>query len=181
VTDRLAVTDRLDVMGRPATGLVIGRFCPPHLGHSHVIEWARARVADLVVFVNTRGGEPVPGGLRAGWLADLHPGATVVEVRHDLGTDWDDEELWARWIDLFRRSWPVGLPPGPQVLFGSEVYSGEIARRLGADLALVDPDRVAVPISSTAIRQDPLTRLDFVAPPVRAWIEAHVSAGGRLV
>ena len=30
--------------GRPATGLVIGRFLPPHLGHSHLIETAAGSV-----------------------------------------------------------------------------------------------------------------------------------------
>ena len=34
----------------------------------------------LVVMVNTRDGEPVPGELRAQWLAELHPDVTVVEV-----------------------------------------------------------------------------------------------------
>src|SRR5262245_25299812 len=53
---------------RPATGLIIGRFNPPHLGHSHMIEWAARRVDHLVVFVNTRAGELVPGELRAQWL-----------------------------------------------------------------------------------------------------------------
>ena len=53
--------------GRPATGLIVGRFNPPHLGHSYMIDWAASRVERLVVFVNTRDGELVPGSLRAGW------------------------------------------------------------------------------------------------------------------
>ena len=36
------------------TGLIVGRFCPPHLGHSHLIESAAAQVDQLVVFVNTQ-------------------------------------------------------------------------------------------------------------------------------
>jgi HTH-type transcriptional regulator, transcriptional repressor of NAD biosynthesis genes len=156
---------------RPRSGLVIGRFCPPHLGHSHMIEWAEARVEHLVVFVNTRTGEPVPGPLRARWLADLHPTVTVVEVAHDLATDWNDEELWSRWIALFRRCWPVDLGAGPDVLFGSETYTAEIARRLGARAVSVDPDRRAVPISATAVRENPAAHLDRLAAPVRAWVE----------
>ncbi len=152
------------------TGLIVGRFCPPHLGHTHLIETAAAQVGRLVVFVNTRDGEPVPGDLRAGWLADLHPQVTVVEVRHDLATDWADEELWARWVALFRARWP--LPEGPHVVFSSEPYGAELARRLGARAVLVDPDRATVPISATAIRERPLEHLDFLAPPVRAWVQA---------
>lgn len=150
----------------------MGRFCPPHLGHSHLIESAAAQVDQLVVFVTTRDGEAVPGELRASWLADLHPDVTVVEVRHDLDTDFDDEDLWQRWIALFEARWPLG--EGPDVYFSSEAYGAEIARRLGARAVDVDPDRVVVPISASMIRSEPRAHLDQLAPPVRAWVEAHL-------
>ena len=70
-----------------SSGLIVGRFNPPHLGHSFMIDWAAERVERLVVFVNTRDGELVPGELRAAWLAELHPDVIVVEVRHDLDTE----------------------------------------------------------------------------------------------
>src|SRR5436853_90478 len=81
-------------------------------------EGAAATVDRLVVMVNTRVGEPIPGGLRVGWLAELHPGVRVVEVHHDLATDFADEALWARWMALFRSHWPY--PDGPHVVFSSE-------------------------------------------------------------
>jgi NadR type nicotinamide-nucleotide adenylyltransferase len=149
--------------------LVIGRFCPPHLGHSHLIRTAAAQVDRLVVFVNTRDGEPVPGELRHQWLSDLHPDATVVHVRHELDTDFGDEVLWARWMELLRSHWP--LPEGPAVVFSSEGYGSELARRFGAEGRSIDPDRGAVPVSATMIREHPLQYLDFLAPPVRAWVE----------
>ena len=40
-------------------GLIVGRFCPPHLGHSFMIDAAAAKVDQLVVMVNTRDGEPI--------------------------------------------------------------------------------------------------------------------------
>jgi NadR type nicotinamide-nucleotide adenylyltransferase len=154
---------------RPRTGLIIGRFCPPHLGHSHLIRSAARHVDALVVFVNTQDGEPVPGELRARWLADLHPEATIVEVRHGLATDFDDPELWDRWMELLRAHWP--LDHGPDVIFSSEGYGGELARRFGAESIAVDPGRVTVPISATMIREAPLDHLHHLAPPVRAWVE----------
>ena len=150
----------------------MGRFCPPHLGHSHLIRSAAAQVDRLVVFVNTRDGEVVPGELRAEWLAELHPDVTVVEVRHDLETDFDDDDLWRRWIALFKARWP--LDEGPDVYFSSEAYGAEIARRLGARAVDVDPDRIVVPISASMIRAEPRAHLDQLAPPVRAWVEAHL-------
>jgi hypothetical protein len=126
-----------------------------------------------VVFVNTRDGEVVPGELRARWLADLHPEASVVEVRHDLETDFGSEELWARWVALFRERWPAEVGGGgPAVVFSSDPYADELARRLGAACVVVDADRATVPISATRIREQPADHLDFLAPPVRAWVEA---------
>jgi HTH-type transcriptional repressor of NAD biosynthesis genes len=149
----------------------VGRFCPPHLGHSHLIDRAAEQVDDLVVYVNAREGEVVPGELRARWLAELHPDVTVVEVPHDLDTDFGDEELWARWIELFREQWPLAVA-GPTVVFSSDAYADELARRLGATCVVVDADRLAVPISATRVREQPADHLDFLAPPVREWVEA---------
>ena len=156
---------------RPPTGLIVGRFNPPHLGHSYLIEWSAERCECLVVFVNTRDGEAVPGELRAAWLAELHPDVTVVEVRHDLRTDFDDEELWGRWMDLFRRSWPH--EDGPHAIFSSDPYLDELARRFGAAAVVVDPERQAVPISATMVREAPAEHLHRLATPVRRWVEAH--------
>jgi len=153
-------------------GLIVGRFCPPHLGHSFMIDAAASQVDELVVMVNTRDGEPVPGELRAQWLAELHPDVSVVEVRHDLPTDFDDQELWERWMALFRSRWPLA-GDGPDVVFSSEPYGDEIARRFGAEAVAVDPSRTAVPVSATLIRERPLEHLHFLAPPVRAWVEAQ--------
>lgn len=155
----------------PRHGLIVGRFNPPHLGHSFMIEWAAARCDRLVVFVNTRDGEAVPGELRAQWLGELHPDVSVIEVRHDLATDFDDEELWSRWMALFRSRWPHA--EGPHLVFSSDPYVSALADRFGAEAVVVDADRTTVPISATMIREAPADHLDRLAPPVRAWVEAN--------
>ncbi|MDG1695672.1 MAG: adenylyltransferase/cytidyltransferase family protein [Ilumatobacter sp.] len=155
-----------------STGLIVGRFDPPHLGHSFMIEWAAQRCAQLVVFVNSStSADTAPGDLRAGWLADLHPEVLVRQVRHQLWNDWEDEELWAQWMALFRSEWP--LAAGPDVVFSSDGYVNEIARRFDAQSIVVDADRVTVPISATQIRESPADHLHQLAPPVRAWVEAN--------
>lgn len=153
------------------TGLIIGRFDPPHLGHSFMIDWAAERVEQLVVFVNTRDGEWAPGHLRAAWLAELHPRATVVQVSHDLDNDFADEGLWARWMELLRARWPHAA--GPHVVFSSDAYVAELARRFGAAAVVVDADRATVPISATSVRADPAAHLHRLAPAVREWVEAN--------
>lgn len=157
---------------RVPTGLVVGRFDPPHLGHSFLIEAAARRCDSLVVFVNSSARrDAAPGALRARWLAELHPEVTVVEVVHDLPTDFGDETLWQRWIALFREHWP--LETGPHIVCSSDPYVAELARRLGAEPVVVDADRANVPISATMVRTDPAAHLAMLAPPVRAWVEAN--------
>jgi nicotinamide mononucleotide adenylyltransferase len=149
-----------------STGLVIGRFCPPHRGHSHLIATAAAGVDDLTVIVFSKDEEPVPGELRATWLAQLHPGVRVVNVHTDLVTDWDDEETWQRWVALIRGV----VPAGPDTVFSSEPYGGELARRLGAADVVVDAERAAVPVSASMIRADPGRHLRHLSPKVRMWV-----------
>ena len=150
----------------------MGRFDPPHLGHSYMIERADMHCDELVVFVNSSvERDAIPGALRARWLADLHPEVRVEELRHSLATDFDDEALWQRWMDLFRSNWPHD--DGPHVVFSSDPYVDELARRFDATAIVVDPDRSAVPISATMIRTDPGAHLHLVAPEVRAWIEQN--------
>jgi HTH-type transcriptional regulator, transcriptional repressor of NAD biosynthesis genes len=157
---------------RYGTGLIVGRFDPPHLGHSYMIDWTTERCEQLVVFVNSSPArDTAPGDLRAAWIAELHPEATVVEVRHDLATDFADEDLWARWMELFGEHWPHET--GPDAVFSSDGYVGELARRFGADAVIVDAERAAVPISATMIRSDPSTHLQRLAPVVRRWVEVH--------
>ena len=153
------------------TGLIIGRFDPPHLGHSFMIEWASERCERLVVFVNTKDGEAAPGELRADWLQELHPDVTVVRVQHSLHNDWNDTDLWDKWMALLRSKWP--FDEGPHVVVSSDAYVSELADRFGAEALVCDPDRVNVPISATLVRNDPASHLGKLAPVVRRWVEAN--------
>ena len=146
-------------------GLVIGRFMPPHLGHRHLVTQACARAARVVVLVMARDGEPVPGDLRAKWLASMCPEAEVRLVTHALPTDFGDPQLWERWMSLMRDH----LERDPDVVFSSEPYGNELARRFGARDVAVDPERSQVPISATMIRAQPLEYLDFLPPEAADW------------
>ena len=153
------------------TALIVGRFDPPHLGHSYLIDSAAALAEHVVVFVNSRATDAVDGALRRDWLAELHPNVDVREVRHDLATDFDDEELWSRWMTLFRVHWP--LDSGPHAVISSDPYVVELARRFGAESVVVDAERLTVPISATMVRAEPAAHLDRLAPPVRRWVEEN--------
>ena len=62
------------------TALVIGKFMPPHLGHLHLFEVAAGWPTRLTIVVEHIDGEPIPSALRAAWVAELCPAATVVHL-----------------------------------------------------------------------------------------------------
>jgi len=64
---------------RFGTGLVLGKFMPPHRGHLRLIDQARRRVEGLTVLGATRACEPIPGALRYRWMCELFP---TLDVRH---------------------------------------------------------------------------------------------------
>ena len=62
---------------RMTTGLVAGKFDPPHRGHALLIDTARARCDRLIVLLFDYEGQRVPAGVRAGWLRDPLPGTAA--------------------------------------------------------------------------------------------------------
>ena len=158
-----------------ASGLVLGKFLPPHAGHLHLVRAARAQVDRLTVLVCTLAREPIPGPLRAAWMRELCPDADVVHVDEELPQEpAEDPRFWERWVAAIRRVVPVG----PDLVFTSEDYGDELAARLGARHVCVDRARAAVPISGTEIRRDPLAAWAHLPPPVRAHFVKRVAVFG---
>jgi len=157
------------------TGLIIGKFLPPHRGHAFLVEAARAQVDHLVVLVCSLAREPIAGERRVEWLREMFPG---VDVRHhtDENPSWPHEhpEFWEIWTASIRRL----VPLGPDLVFSSEDYGEELARRLGARHVLVDRERRAFPVSGTAVRDDPVRHWAFVPDCVRPELARRVVVAG---
>jgi HTH-type transcriptional repressor of NAD biosynthesis genes len=150
-------------MTSPRCGLVLGKFLPYHAGHAHLIRTARAQVDVLTVLVCSIAREPIPGAIRFAWVAESHPDCRVVHVAEEVAqTPEEDPEFWPIWMDLVRRH-----AGAIDVVFSSEEYGDELARRLGARHVCVDRGRNAYPVSGTAIRADPLGHWDYIPPVVR--------------
>jgi NadR type nicotinamide-nucleotide adenylyltransferase len=64
------------------------------------------------------------------------------------------------------------------VVFSSEAYGDELARRLGARHVLVDAGRARVPVSASQIRARPLAYWDYLPPPVRLHYLRRVAVVG---
>lgn len=156
------------------TGLLIGKFLPPHLGHLHLVGEAGRQVDDLVILVCTLPGEPIPGSLRFEWMKELCPGARVLHVTDENPSEpHEHPRFWEIWTDTIRRR-----VPAPDIVFTSEDYGDELAKRLGARHVSVDLERRAFPVSGSDIRRDPFAHWRFIPEPVRPWFARRIVLTG---
>jgi NadR type nicotinamide-nucleotide adenylyltransferase len=153
-------------------GVVAGKFLPFHAGHRHLIETALGRSDRVAVLVCHKTAQPITGDLRASWIAATFPSVELHVVDQDAeGAADDDSVAWAR-IAIDR------LGRAPDAAFTSEDYGERWAAAMGAEHVLVDRERRAVPISGTAIREEPLAHMAFLDPPVRAHYVKRVCVLG---
>jgi len=69
------------------TGLIVGKFCPPHRGHQHLIDTARTQVDRLVVMVCATENQSISGEKRRDWLQEIHPDCEIILVEETLAED----------------------------------------------------------------------------------------------
>lgn len=146
------------------TGVIIGKFYPPHRGHKFLIESALAQVDDLTVIICDHPSQSIPAEQRAEWLREIHPNVSVVVTPDNLP---DEPEPWGqRTIEI--------LGSRPDLVFTSETYGEGYAAAMGCRHIMVDIDRATVPISGSLIRSKPLDHLEFLEPCVRAHFVKRV-------
>ena len=153
-------------------GIVIGKFLPPHHGHSLLIEAARARCDEVAVLVCDAAWHVPRAGVRAHWIRESFLDASTLVLDPDaLAHDDDDSVGWARATRA-----ALGRPP--DCVFTSEDYGPRYAGFLGAEHVMVDRERRTVPVSASVIRADPQRHLHVLDPHVRAHYVARVCIVG---
>lgn len=156
------------------TGLVIGKFYPPHAGHHALIDTAAAACDEVIVVVAPASHESVPLDLRVAWLREVAPAhVRIVGVHDDHPVDYDDPVAWERHVAVFRAA--AGTDRVDAVFTG-EAYGAELARRFHA--VAVTEDRARIPVSGTAVRADPVAHWDLLGPGVRSWLTRRVIVVG---
>src|SRR5258708_20737980 len=142
-----------------ATGMLLGKFMPPHMGHVYLVEFASRYVDQLTVVVCSLESEPIPGRLRFGWMKELFPFDNVVHLTERLPQEPSEHaDFWALWKASMERI----LPCRPDFVFASEEYGWKLAEVLGAQFVPVDRERGAVPVSRTTIRTNPMATWDYL-------------------
>ncbi len=155
---------------RFAHGLIIGKFYPLHAGHSRLIRTALAQCDRVTVQLIASSVESIPLEVRATWLREEHPTATIATATDDGEVDFESPAAWEHHMEVTR-----ALLDGPvDAVFTSDLYGEELARRLGARWVPVDPHRLETPISGTAVRRDPGSSWWALSPAVRQYLGRRI-------
>ena len=157
------------------SGLILGKFLPPHLGHQYLADFARGWVDEVTILVGTLRAEPIPGQLRHEWMREMCPWANVLHLTDENPQEpHEHPDFWQIWHDSIRRL----VPTGPDCVFASEPYGAKLAEILGAEFIPVDIPRDVVPVSGTSVRERPLANWRFIPPPVRPYFVKRVCIMG---
>jgi len=147
----------------PRTGLVVGKFWPPHRGHQLLLEAAAAQVSDLLVLVYAHPDDPRHAAPeRARWLRELYRGDDVADGPRSGSTPLRIQALPATAVPPdaaddtthreFVRQWLAEQGEHVEVVFSSEAYGPGFAEHLGVAHVAVDNPRQQVPTSGTHLR-----------------------------
>lgn len=168
-------------------GLVVGKFCPLHLGHELLINHARSQCDNLIVLSYTKPGfDGYDRERRAGWLHTRFPDLACHVIDDDElarrckargierrlvpndGAPDDVHRQFVAWLLLNLLGGPV------DVVFTSESYGDGFAAALAEAFdssvrhVCVDEARSALSISGTQVRRNPLACRHVLGPEVFA-------------
>jgi HTH-type transcriptional repressor of NAD biosynthesis genes len=159
------------------SGLVIGKFYPPHAGHRHLIATAAEQSGHLSVIVLGNRFESLTVEARADWIAAEfadHPHVDVNAQRDDCPEDYDSDEIWKAHSELMRLALKNSGVTSIDAVFTSEAYGYQLADIFGAEHVLVDAGRDAHPVSGTLCRDDLSAAWPDIIEPARQGMATRI-------
>lgn len=151
------------------TGLVIGKFLPPHKGHQYLIDMASNYCDNVNVLVGSLEREPIPGKVRYEALKKFYASNSNISIFHqkeELPQDpSEDPDFWNIWYNSILSY----IKNYPDYVFASEEYGFKLAEIFGARFIPVDINRNEIDISATRIRSDIWNYWDYIIPTIRPY------------
>jgi len=165
---------------RPTTGLLLGKFLPPHRGHEHLINFAAAYADIVTVHVCPTENDLIPGPLRYAWMRETFAGRENIHVVYNddpnpQTPEDDPDHFWEIWYESLLRHTPEGRP---DYVFASEPYGFRLAEIFDAAYLPVDHLRLQVPTSGTAVRNDPLGQWEYLLPATYPYYAKRIALVG---
>ncbi|MFK0003419.1 AAA family ATPase [Paenarthrobacter sp. NPDC090522] len=163
------------------TGLVIGKFYPPHAGHRHLIEAAAAESDNVYVIVLGTRFESITMADRAQWLSaefETHANVRILAQLDDCPVDYGSDEIWKAHVEVMRSVLQNAGVAKVDAVFTSEMYGYQLADAFNAQHVLVDPDRSEFPVSGTLCRDDLNAAWPHIIEPARQGLATRIIVVG---
>lgn len=158
-------------------GLVIGKFLPLHKGHEAMIRFAQTRCSELTVLLGVTAGETIPGHIRYKWLWETfrsEPGIRIEYTDDPLpDAPVSSRDVSKVWADYLSKRFP-----GTGIIFSSEKYGEYLAEYMQIEHQPFDPERSAVPVSATMIRNSPHRYWEFISDAVKPYYTKKICIFG---
>lgn len=158
-------------------GLVFGKFMPIHNGHLALIQFAKSHCQELIISMSYTINDPIDRKIRFEWLKQIFENDKQVRLEMHLD-DFHDEslelfeatKLWAEFInDKF---------PHIEAFFCSEPYGEPLSFHLKLPCHYFDIDRNKIPISATAIRNNPFENWTHIPRVVQPYFVKKICLFG---
>lgn len=126
--------------------------------------FARARCNALTVLMRSIAREPISGALCYEWMCTLLPDCDVIMWRKSCHSARRTAPLFGRFGDTsFSETNLAAL----WYVFSPEAYGDDVARLMNVSHICVDRERKRLPVSGTAVRDNPHSNLHFIPDAVK--------------
>jgi NadR type nicotinamide-nucleotide adenylyltransferase len=153
------------------TGVILGKFMPPHEGHVALVRTASYLVDRLTIILSASDKDPISPSVRKSWMESLFPEAVVIVVNNGAEPLASDNVEWGPIIRGFH-------PEAIDRVIGSEGYFVDLARALNAQHFILDPMWMAFPANSVEVREDPFSHWKSIPDYVRPYFQKRLTLVG---
>ena len=153
------------------TGMVLGKFYPPHKGHEFLLRFAQRYCDELFIIVGSLKSESISGARRVAWLEAMFPESTVLHLEKELPQKPEEDP---RFWEIWKAALGEVLPCSPDLVFTTENYGAALAKHLDAKWIAPDRNRKTVDISATKIREDPVQYWSYLNTIVRPYFRKKI-------
>jgi HTH-type transcriptional repressor of NAD biosynthesis genes len=161
------------------SAFIVMKAMPLHKGHLYLIDTALIHSDRVTLLICSLSSEPIPGDLRYGWAMEIYKNQSRIDILHCFEDDlpqYPEEHInfWNIWVETAKKYCPNDI----DVIFSSEKYGFEYAKKLKIKHFLVDIDRIKYPVSGTKIRTEPFKYWDYIPDVVKPYFVKRIAIMG---
>jgi len=142
------------------TGVTLGKFAPLHKGHEYIIKTMLGEMDESIVIIYDTPVTPIPLQIRAGWIRKLFPEVTVIEA-------WDGPSghPYDREYEAKEEQYIHSLLSDKKIteFYSGEYYGEHMSKALKCTDRRINEVRSTIPVSATAIRNDPFQNRQYLS------------------